>query len=298
MKIATTLAALAALVVTVAAAAAGPVNGTDRANAARACSALKTANATAFTTQYATFGACTSAWAQRAHAARTAAQAACQAKGLSGKQYAVCVKTATSSTLASQTTTYKNAAKACAAELAAGKAAFMQKYGTAGSNLRNAFGKCVSKQVSQKSTAGHGGASTSKASHYAVTLTHLNGSGVSGSGSLLLNKNVLTVKLSLSGLEAGQSHTVAITGLSSGSASCPTSSADTNGDGTISGSEGSAVYGNSLLTLDPSAQSGSPLTISSSLLPLQTRAIVVFGKTVNGTYDSTVPVACGTISSK
>lgn len=296
MKYATILAVLGALVLAAVAAAAGPVNGTDRANAARACSALKTANASAFATEYATFGACTSQWAQKAHTARVAAEKACRDQNLTGKSYSDCVKKATSSTLATQTTTYKNAAKACKAELAAGKDAFMAKYGTTGSNLRNAFGKCVSQHASGKTSSG--GSTSNAANHFGVSLSQLNGSAVSGTGSLLLNKSTLTVKLGLSGLEAGQTHTVSITGLSSGSAACPTSAADTNKDGVISQSEGSAVYGSSLLTLDPSAQSGSPVTISSSLLPLQTRAIVVYGKTVNGTYDATVPVACGLIAAK
>jgi hypothetical protein len=297
MKHATILAALAALVLAVAATASGPVNGTDRANAARACNALKAANATAFGTQYATFGACTSAWAQKAHAARVAAQTACSAKSLKGKKYSDCVKAATASTLATQTTTYKNAAKACAAELAAGKDAFIAKYGTTTSNLRNAFGKCVSQHASGKSTTGKPGG-TPAASHYDVTLAQLNGSGAAGTGTLLLNKSDLTVKLTLTGLEANQSHTVAITGLSSGSATCPAATADTNADGVISDSEGAVAYGSQLLALSTDAQSGTPVTIASTLAPLQTRAIVVYGKTVNGTYDATVPVACGTIVSK
>jgi hypothetical protein len=131
-----------------------------------------------------------------------------------------------------------------------------------------------------------------------VTLGALNNSAVTGSGTLLLNKSLLTVKLMINGLESGQQHAVAIRGLASDTASCPTGSADTNADGTISLSEGQLFFGTELLALDSAAQSGSPQTITSTLSPLATRTIVVLGKTVNGTYDTTLPVACGTIASK
>jgi hypothetical protein len=297
MRLTTILAVVAALTVAATAAATSGVNGTDRANAARACSALRTSlGATTFGHQYATFGACTSQWVARAHAARMAALTACQAKNLSGKALSNCVKGATNTTLATQVTTYKNAAKACAAELKSlGVTAFEHKYGT-NTNLRNAFGKCVSKQVSSKGTGGQGGGGA--AQHFAVSLGALNNSGVSGSGTLLLNKNVLTVKLTIDGLEANQQHAVAIRGLASGNATCPTSAADTNADSTITLTEGQPFFGAELLALDSAAQSGSPQTVSSTLSPLQTRTIVVLGKTVNGTYDATLPVACGVIASK
>src|SRR5436190_1269468 len=110
----------------------------------------------------------------------------------------------------------------------------------------------------------------------------------------------LSAKPTLTGLEANQSHAIAIRGLSTGAASCPTSSADTNNDGTISLSEGQASFGDVLLGLDPStlSSSGSSTTVQASLSPLQTRSIVVLGKTVNGSYDPTLPVACGLIATK
>ena len=139
MKISIIMTALAALVAAVAASASTPINGTDRANAARACTALRTGNASAFGQQYATFGACTSQWAQKAHTARLAAQRACTAKGLTGKKYSACVKAATNTTLATQTALTKSAEKTCAAERKAiGDAAFAKKYGS-NANMRNAF---------------------------------------------------------------------------------------------------------------------------------------------------------------
>jgi hypothetical protein len=287
--------------------AATPVNGQDKANAARACTALRTSlGATRFGETYGTnasrsnaYGVCVSQWVRKANAARVAATTACKAKALTGQDLKACIASRTSAALATQVTATKNAAKACAAERTKlGAAAFATKYGT-NANKSNAFGKCVSKLASSKSNGGGGGSGGGPAAqHFTITLGPLNTSGAGGSGTLLLNSNKLQVNLTLSGLEAGKDHAVAIRGLASGNASCPTASADTNNDGTISLSEGQPFFGDVLLTLDQAAQSGSMQTISSSLLPLQSRTIVVLGKTVNGSYDATLPVACGTIATK
>jgi hypothetical protein len=295
------LVALAALAVSVSAAlaASGPINGADKTNGARACSALRTANASAFSAQYASFGSCVSAWAHRAHDARVAATTQCKSQNLNGSKLQACIAKAVASTLAPQVTAAKNAAKACAAERKTlGDAAFEKKYGANG-NLRNAFGKCVSGQASSGSGSGGSGGSggSTAAQHYTITLAPLNNSGVSGSGTLLLNANKLQVNVTVNGLDSNQ-HAVAIRGLSSGNATCPTASADTNSDGTISLSEGQSFFGAQLLALDAAALSGQQQTVSSSLLPLQSRTIVVLGKVVNGSYDATVPVACGTIAVK
>jgi hypothetical protein len=225
-----------------------------------------------------------------ANAARATALSACRSKGLRGIALSACVKVATAKTIGAEVLAAKNAAKACASERASlGDTAFEQKYGANG-NLRNAFGKCVSMHVSGKTASSNG------AQHFVSTITELNGSHVSGSGSLLLNGSKLDVKLSLTGLEGQSQHQLAIRSLGA----CPTMAADTNHDGTISLSEGQAVFGDVLLGLDSStlASSGWSTTIQSSLLPLQTRTIVVLGMTVNGTYDATLPVACGTIAVK
>jgi hypothetical protein len=297
MRLATITAVAALVLAAIAVGSAEAINGIDKANAARACTALRTANAPAFSAQYATFGACTSQWARSAAKARLAAQAACRNKGLTGRKYAACVKAATTAALKSQVTSAKNAAKACAAERTSlGDAAFENKYGANG-NLRNAFGKCVSEHSSAKATKT---TPASQAQHYVVSLSQLNSSNVSGSGSLLLNGSKLQVKLTVSGLEPNQTHEISVRGLSSGSASCPTAAADTNKDGVISLGEAQPYVGDVLLGLDPASltSTGWSTTVQASLSPLQTRTIVVLGKTVNGAYDATVPVACGTIAVK
>jgi hypothetical protein len=277
-----------------------PINGTDRANGARACSSLSTSIGTStFASWYATKGACVSAWVAKAHAARLAATSTCKHRGLHGRVLASCITARTKSSLNVTIGTYKNAAKACTAEQADasfaanhGGKSFAQFYG-ANANDANAFGKCVSMKASGKTPPTP---SNNAAQHFTTTLTALNSSGVSGSGTLLLNNDKLKVNLSLSGLEANQSHEVAIRGMSSGNSTCPTSAADTNHDGIISLSEAQPSVGNVLMALSATQQTGEELTVSSSWLPLTMRAIVVLGKTVNGSYDATVPVACGTIS--
>ena len=305
MKTTLLLAAALAAAVCVATATATTTANVDRAYASKTCATLKAGlGAATFATNYRTFGTCVSSWTPRVHAARVAATTTCKQKGLKGSALAACVRSATTVVLTPQVSAYRNAAKACAAELAAtGTTAFVNKYGTNGTKA-NAFGKCVSGKVSHKSTTTTTTATTTTttpaAQHYAVTLAALNTSGVSGSGTLLLNSNKLQVKLTLSGLEPNQQHQIAIRGLSSGNASCPTAAtADSDKNGTVTQSEGQPYFGSVLLTLDPAttlSSSGSEQTIQSSLLPVQSRTIVVLGKTVNGTYDATLPVACGTIT--
>ena len=305
MKLILLPAALLSLVFAVAALAGNPVNGTDRANAARACTTLRTSlGASTFSHNYATFGACTSQWVRTAHTARLAATKACAAKGLHGTELSSCIKTQTSTTISTDVSLTKNASKACAADLhSLGLAAFEQKYVLAGTNhnLRNAFGKCVSSRVKAAAAAAKNGASTNSGSstpgtqHFTVSLSPLNNSGVSGSGTLFRNHDALTVKLDITGLEAGQTHTLSIRGLASGNATCPSGAADANTDGLMSLAEGQVFFGDELLALSPSTL-GHAQTVSSTVLPLQTRAIVAFGMTVKGSFDATVPVACGLIT--
>lgn len=304
MKTTLLLAAALAAAVCVATATATTNANVDRAYASKTCATLKAGlGAATFATNYRTFGTCVSSWTPRVHAARLTATASCKKRGLGGSALTACIKSSTTVVLAPQVSAYRNAAKACAAELAAsGTTAFVNKYGTNGTKA-NAFGKCVSAKVSHKPskpTPPPTTTTTPAAEHFAVTLAALNGSGVSGSGTLLLNANKLQVKLTLTGLEPNQQHQIAIRGLSSGNASCPTAAtADSDKNGTITQSEGQPYFGSVLQTLDQAttlSSSGSEQTIQSSLLPLQSRTIVVLGKTVNGTYDATLPVACGTIT--
>ncbi len=167
-------------------------------------------------------------------------------------------------------------------------------------------------------------AETAKAKMYTVDFTALNESGVSGSAELTLMGDQLTVKVNATGLEPDKVHPQHIHG-SAGNKSnstCPSPAADTNGDGLVDLVEGLPSYGGVLLELYvpidefPVADANGVLTYErtftlgetefeeegelisqSDLSPLQNRAIVLHGMTVDGEYVATLPVACGQIKS-
>jgi len=271
------------------------INSTDRANGLQACISLRTSlGVTTLGNAYHTYSACLSQWVAKAHGARVAATSSCKQRGAQGSALASCITAGTKASLNVSINTTKNAAKACAADLAKmGTSSFASTYGV-NAHDANAFGKCVSAGRSAKPPSTPSG---DGAQHFTTTLTGLNGSGVSGSGTLLVTGgNQLKINLSLTGLEPGQPHDVAISGLPSGNATCPTSSADANRDGAVSLSEAQPSVGDVLATLSTSQQAGEQLTMSSSWLPLPSRTIIVLGATVNGIYDASLPVACGEIS--
>jgi hypothetical protein len=139
---------------------------------------------------------------------------------------------------------------------------------------------------------------------YTANLGTLNNSGVTGTATLTLDGNMLTVQVLASGLEPNQTHIQHIHGFMDNKkkSMCPPQSADANGDGFVDLGEGLPFYGGVLLNLDPfpTAPDGTinytrTFTIDASLLPLQNRVVVIHGLTVNGVYDITMPVACGMI---
>ena len=138
-------------------------------------------------------------------------------------------------------------------------------------------------------------------------LTPLNDSGVWAKAHLQLQGNRLHVQLDASGLEALKPHPQHIHGFddNSKSALCPGAEADTNGDGVVSVGEGAVSFGPIILPLEPFNlvdENGNlsyevTYTVApSSLQPLYKLAIVLHGKTVNGTYIASLPIACGVIS--
>ncbi|HEY0752165.1 MAG TPA: CHRD domain-containing protein [Chitinophagaceae bacterium] len=142
---------------------------------------------------------------------------------------------------------------------------------------------------------------------YKATLNSLNNSGAHGTATLWLDGNMLTVKIEAMGLEPNKLHPQHIHGFADDSrnATCPSMTADTNGDGLVDLVEGLPSYGPVLLELGPLPTADAmgnvsyiqTFEISMDLLPLQNRAIVLHGLTVNGEYVATLPVACGQIQS-
>ncbi|MER2997957.1 hypothetical protein [Pontibacter populi] len=139
---------------------------------------------------------------------------------------------------------------------------------------------------------------------YTANIMSLNDSGVSGTATLTLEGDQLTVHIMATGLEPGMVHPQHIHGFmdSNQNAVCPPMSADTDGDGLVELGEGVPFYGPVLLPLEPfpTAPDGSinytqTFTVSAGILPLQNNVIVLHGMTVDGEYWPTLPVACAAI---
>lgn len=141
--------------------------------------------------------------------------------------------------------------------------------------------------------------------HYQASLAPLNNSGVTGTATLTLDGDQLTVAIQASGLEANALHPQHIHGFMENkrNSTCPTQADDMNGDGIVDLGEGLPDYGPVLLPLTPfpTAPDGTiafeqTYTVDPKELgPLQNRAIVLHGLTVDGEYIATLPVACGQI---
>jgi len=158
---------------------------------------------------------------------------------------------------------------------------------------------------------------------YTADLAMLNESGVSGTAELTLTRNEITVKIQATGLEENMLHPQHIHGFIENrrNATCPSPSADTNGDGIIDLVEGLPFYGPIIQDLYvpidtyPIADDNGDIDFErtfilgetefveegevatySELRPLQNRTIVLHGMTVDGEYVATLPVACGQIT--
>lgn len=157
---------------------------------------------------------------------------------------------------------------------------------------------------------------------FMANLQPLNNSGVSGTATITVDANVLTVEVKASGLEPNLPHPQHIHGFMADNrnSTCPTPADDTNGDGFVDLVEGLPSYGPVLLDLylpidefpvadaegnihytrtfnlgETEFEEEGKVIDYKDLKPLQNRVIVLHGLTVNGTYVATMPVACGQI---
>lgn len=172
------------------------------------------------------------------------------------------------------------------------------------------------------------GSNGSNGTTYTASLSALNGSGVSGDAEVTVKNDRFMVSVDAEGTTADKIHAQHIHGFSDKASSCPDMSADSDGDGSISVSEGAPAYGGIRVPLDGSlfeaGENGGlgdltkPISDgdgaymyeeavlkqnlalngggSFSDLTLENHAIVVHGKMVNGDYNAKRPVACGTLS--
>ncbi|TVZ26182.1 hypothetical protein JM83_1135 [Gillisia sp. Hel_I_86] len=147
---------------------------------------------------------------------------------------------------------------------------------------------------------------------YSTSFGELNNSAVSGTATISIEDNKMTVEINASGLVADQAHPQHIHGKDANNedATCPPASADTDGDGIITIPEGAPFYGGVLLPLDefPTADATGNINYTKTftlgegdmptleaLLPLENRAIVLHGLMQDDTYVATIPVACAQI---
>ncbi|MDR5590991.1 CHRD domain-containing protein [Christiangramia sp. SM2212] len=144
---------------------------------------------------------------------------------------------------------------------------------------------------------------------YEAQLGSINDSGASGTATVSVQGDMLTVNVMAQGMVPNEAHPQHIHGLMNGEdATCPPASADTDGDGIITIPEGAPFYGEVLLPLDdfPMAdadgnisyektfmlgQDGNPT--AEDLEDLDDRVIVLHGLNNNDEYVATIPVVCG-----
>jgi EF hand len=135
-----------------------------------------------------------------------------------------------------------------------------------------------------------------------VILDPVNDSGIAGTARIARSGDSLLAWLSVGGPIGGHEHMQHIHLRKDGRpASCPTPALDKNHDGLISLEEGVPAYGAPAVSLEPfpepqetSFRYVQRLHIDPHL-PLDRATIVVHGEDVGGTYDETIPVACGAI---
>jgi hypothetical protein len=290
MRFKVILLAAVVLATTVSAALAAPApSKTDNANAATACSSLKSSmGADAYTLAYGTDGHCVSLWAGKSRDLRFMARQACLT--ISGKTHVLsCTASKFGTAWKANVDATKNAAKACATERGVmGAKPFATRYGT-NADKSNAFGQCVSThaRAALAGTLSVAGASSPTTS-YSVSLTSLNSSGVSGTAVLLANASDVTVTAAIAGLQGAGNHAVIVKNASSCSAVGNNASSDSF----------DLAGGESLFWLRPDALTGAPASLYfASPIALASHAIVVYGGFVNGSYSRTTPVACGVAGS-
>lgn len=142
---------------------------------------------------------------------------------------------------------------------------------------------------------------TEQGESYSFTLSGINGSGVSGEGSLVFGEDGVTVSVQASGLKPGQTHEMHIHGIEGQDATCPT---DTDGDGMVGHEEAEQAAGGHVLDLEPYQTADESGNISfeqtytegvENLSPVEDRVLMVHGVTMNGEFMAEMPAACGEI---
>lgn len=142
---------------------------------------------------------------------------------------------------------------------------------------------------------------------FRVKFDELNASGVKAEATLKVSGGDLTVTLNGVGRVPQQIHPQHIHGFVAQTSTCPTAANDTNGDGVISFVEGTPAFGPVQVDLQPyptPANAGGAthyrVTFAASAVPftaseLTEKTMVLHGDFFGGTYDASLPVACGRV---
>ena len=144
---------------------------------------------------------------------------------------------------------------------------------------------------------------------YTAQLGEINDSGASGTATVTMQDNMLTVNVMAQGMVPEQPHPQHIHGLMNGDdATCPPASADADENGIITIPEGAPFYGEVLLPLEdfPMADENGNISYEKTFMlgengnptaeeleDLDDRVIVLHGMNNNDEYVATIPVACG-----
>ncbi|MCH4823392.1 hypothetical protein ML462_09415 [Gramella lutea] len=145
---------------------------------------------------------------------------------------------------------------------------------------------------------------------YTAQLGSLNDSGVSGTATVSLQGDEITVNIMAQGMTPEMTHPQHIHGLSdaNANATCPPATADEDEDGIITIPEGAPFYGEVLLPLEDFPMADAEGNISyeqtfmlgengmptaEELADLENRVIVLHGIDNEGEYVATIPAACG-----
>jgi len=142
---------------------------------------------------------------------------------------------------------------------------------------------------------------------FRVKFAELNNSGVNAEATLEMRDGNLTVGLDGVGRVPNQIHPQHIHGFTDRTSACPTLANDTNGDGIITFAEGAPIFGPVQVDLLPYpapqnaagathyratfAASNVPFTASE----LAQKTMVLHGDFFGGSYDPSLPVACGPV---
>lgn len=142
---------------------------------------------------------------------------------------------------------------------------------------------------------------------YRVDFDELNNSGVKAQATLQVLDGNLVVTLDAVGRVPQHIHPQHIHGFTTKASSCPTAANDTNHDGIITFAEGLPAFGPVQVDLQPyptptntAGATHYHVTFIASQVPfdpseLTQKTMVLHGDFVGGSYDASLPVACGPV---